>query len=115
MHPAGDLEALLVELLDHPPRIREFIRIELEIPIGGLPLVIDFQHLVRKDVGDDLVGEIEHGFFIDGIFILRPCRPDGCAEEFRRLPLEEYRDKMAGGWIGQMVGVGWGGRPSSSG
>ena len=31
------------------------------------------------------------------------------AAEFRRLPLAEYRDKMAGGWIGQMVGVGWGG------
>ncbi len=31
------------------------------------------------------------------------------AAEFRRLPVEEYRDKMAGGWIGQMAGVGWGG------
>lgn len=32
-----------------------------------------------------------------------------CAgEEFRRLPLAEYRDKMAAGWIGQMAGVGWG-------
>ncbi|MFO7901491.1 MAG: ADP-ribosylglycohydrolase family protein [Pirellulaceae bacterium] len=31
------------------------------------------------------------------------------AEEFRRLSLEDYRDKMAGGWIGQMAGVGWGG------
>jgi hypothetical protein len=31
------------------------------------------------------------------------------AVEYRRLPLEEYRDKMAGGWIGQMAGVGWGG------
>ncbi len=29
--------------------------------------------------------------------------------EVRRLSLAEYRDKMAGGWIGQMVGVGWGG------
>ena len=28
--------------------------------------------------------------------------------EFRRLPVSEYRDRMAGGWIGQMVGVGWG-------
>jgi len=26
----------------------------------------------------------------------------------RRITVEEYRDKMAGGWIGQMVGVGWG-------
>ncbi|VGO21947.1 Unsaturated rhamnogalacturonyl hydrolase YteR [Pontiella sulfatireligans] len=26
----------------------------------------------------------------------------------RRISIEEYRDKMAGGWIGQMVGVGWG-------
>jgi hypothetical protein len=30
------------------------------------------------------------------------------AAEFRRLPVEVYRDKMAGGWIGQMCGVGWG-------
>lgn len=27
----------------------------------------------------------------------------------RRLRVEEYRDKMAGGWIGQMIGVGWAG------
>ncbi len=26
----------------------------------------------------------------------------------RRIPVEEYRDKMAAGWIGQMAGVGWG-------
>jgi hypothetical protein len=31
------------------------------------------------------------------------------AAEFRRLPVEQYRDKMAGGWLGQMAGVGWGG------
>jgi ADP-ribosylglycohydrolase len=30
------------------------------------------------------------------------------ADEFRRLPVSEYRDRMAAGWIGQMVGVGWG-------
>ncbi len=26
----------------------------------------------------------------------------------RRLPVKEYLDKMKGGWIGQMAGVGWG-------
>jgi len=31
------------------------------------------------------------------------------AEEHRRLPVEEYVDKMKAGWIGQMAGVGWGG------
>jgi len=31
------------------------------------------------------------------------------ADEFRRISVAEYRDKMAAGWIGQMVGVGWGG------
>jgi hypothetical protein len=31
------------------------------------------------------------------------------AQESRRLSVAEYRDKMAGGWIGQMAGVGWGG------
>ncbi len=30
-------------------------------------------------------------------------------QEYRRLSLDDYRDKMAGGWIGQMAGVGWGG------
>lgn len=30
------------------------------------------------------------------------------AEKTRRLSLREYRDKMMGGWVGQMVGVAWG-------
>ncbi len=30
-------------------------------------------------------------------------------EEFRRLPLDVFRDKMAAAWVGQMAGVGWGG------
>jgi len=33
-----------------------------------------------------------------------------CGEvQVRRLPLADYVDKMKAGWIGQMVGVGWGG------
>jgi hypothetical protein len=28
--------------------------------------------------------------------------------EFRRLSVKEYRDKMKGGWVGQMAGVSWG-------
>jgi len=34
--------------------------------------------------------------------------PLAVAQEFRRLPVSEYRDRMAAGWIGQMAGVGWG-------
>jgi len=30
------------------------------------------------------------------------------AIEFRRLSLQEYRDKMKAGWLGQMAGVAWG-------
>ena len=29
--------------------------------------------------------------------------------EDRRLSIQDYRDKMKAGWIGQMAGVGWGG------
>lgn len=29
-------------------------------------------------------------------------------QEFRRLPVKEYRDKMKAGWIGQIIGVSWG-------
>ncbi|MCX6873281.1 MAG: hypothetical protein NTW21_05655 [Verrucomicrobia bacterium] len=28
--------------------------------------------------------------------------------KYRRLPIKEYRDKMKGAWLGQMIGVGWG-------
>ena len=27
---------------------------------------------------------------------------------YRRLPVAEFRDKMQGAWLGQMIGVGWG-------
>jgi hypothetical protein len=30
-------------------------------------------------------------------------------EQYRRLRMDDYVDKMMGGWIGQMAGVGWGG------
>ncbi|MCB1127150.1 MAG: ADP-ribosylglycohydrolase family protein [Verrucomicrobiae bacterium] len=30
------------------------------------------------------------------------------ADAWRRLPVKEYRDKMKGGWIGQIAGVAWG-------
>ena len=30
------------------------------------------------------------------------------ADEVRRLPVKEYRDKMKAGWLGQMAGVSWG-------
>jgi len=29
--------------------------------------------------------------------------------QFRRISVAEYLDKMKGGWVGQMAGVGWGG------
>jgi hypothetical protein len=34
----------------------------------------------------------------------------GCAHrtEYRQITVREYLDKMKGGWIGQMAGVGWG-------
>lgn len=42
------------------------------------------------------------------------CALTGCvlalplAAESRRISLDDYRDKMRGAWIGQMVGVSWG-------
>jgi hypothetical protein len=34
--------------------------------------------------------------------------PAARADEVRRISLKEYRDKMKGGWVGQMAGVTWG-------
>ena len=38
--------------------------------------------------------------------VLPPAQAAG--QEFRRLPVKEYRDKMKAGWIGQIIGVSWG-------
>ncbi len=48
-----------------------------------------------------------------GLIVCAICavldRPASAADAgFRRLPLKEYRDKMKGGWIGQIAGVCWG-------
>ncbi len=34
----------------------------------------------------------------------------GCSqkESYRKISIDEYRDKMKGAWVGQMAGVGWG-------
>jgi len=50
-------------------------------------------------------------FYLLGIvilLILTECSKTTDRNSFRRLPLNEYIDKMKGGWVGQMVGVGWG-------
>jgi hypothetical protein len=41
-----------------------------------------------------------------GLAGLSPTKAAG--QEFRRLPVKEYRDKMKAGWIGQIFGVSWG-------
>ncbi|MBN1816351.1 MAG: nucleoside hydrolase [Sedimentisphaerales bacterium] len=41
--------------------------------------------------------------------LTRKAAPAAQANRFRRLAVDEYVDKMKGGWIGQMAGVGWGG------
>lgn len=38
-----------------------------------------------------------------------PPRVADGADQYRKLSIAEYRDKMAAAWVGQMVGVGWGG------
>ena len=43
---------------------------------------------------------------VTGLFLLGNS---ASGEEFRRLPMREYLDKMEAGWIGQMAGVGLGG------
>jgi hypothetical protein len=50
-------------------------------------------------------------FYLLGIvilLILTGCSKTTKQNSFRRLSLSEYIDKMKGGWVGQMVGVGWG-------
>ena len=45
---------------------------------------------------------------ICSLFLCLVITGSTAAQEFRRLPLKVYRDKMKGAWIGQMAGVGWG-------
>lgn len=40
--------------------------------------------------------------------LLYPGTTPAAAQEFRRLPVQVYRDRMKGGWVGQIAGVCWG-------
>jgi hypothetical protein len=45
-----------------------------------------------------------------GLIVVAGCQMAGPgAASVRRITAEDYLDKMKGGWIGQMAGVGWGG------
>ncbi len=43
-----------------------------------------------------------------GIFLALVPTVSAPAQEYRRLSVKEYRDKMKAGWIGQIAGVSWG-------
>ena len=42
------------------------------------------------------------------VFVVQMSVASAQNQQFRRISVEEYIDKMKAGWIGQMVGVGWG-------
>ena len=52
-------------------------------------------------------------FVLSGCNSTSTCREEGV--EYRRIAVNEYVDKMKAGWVGQMAGVGWGGRRNSGG
>ncbi|MHC4800432.1 MAG: hypothetical protein ACYTF1_27645, partial [Planctomycetota bacterium] len=44
-----------------------------------------------------------------GLFIAPGASSEAGEQQFRRLAVKDYVDKMKAGWVGQMAGVGWGG------
>ncbi len=44
-----------------------------------------------------------------GLVIAAGTDSKAAEEQFRRLAVKDYVDKMKAGWVGQMAGVGWGG------
>ncbi len=49
------------------------------------------------------------GYLITITFVVGSFLQALAADNVRKISLAEYKDKMKGGWIGQMAGVGWGG------
>jgi hypothetical protein len=47
-------------------------------------------------------------WILRGILVYFCLSGSALAQEFRRLSVHEYVDRMKGGWIGQMAGVSWG-------
>lgn len=44
-----------------------------------------------------------------GLMLVVGLATTGFAQQVRRISVDDYVDKMKAGWVGQMVGVGWGG------
>ncbi|MHC4643808.1 MAG: hypothetical protein ACYS32_19365 [Planctomycetota bacterium] len=45
---------------------------------------------------------------ISGLVLATGANSEAGQQQFRRLAVKDYVDKMKAGWIGQMAGVGWG-------
>lgn len=49
-----------------------------------------------------------HTFVLLLLLFLSTIAVDAFSQEYRKLPVKVYRDKMKAGWIGQIAGVSWG-------
>lgn len=58
------------------------------------------------DMDNEIAMARRHPHFVLLLLLLVRAFSGECA--YLRLPVREYVDKMMGGWLGQMVGVGWG-------
>jgi len=50
----------------------------------------------------------QKGIFLLTIIMLVICGCEDSPGQYRRIKVSDYVDKMKAGWVGQMVGVGWG-------
>ena len=60
-------------------------------------------------MGKDLKMTLLTVAMILGLVLTTGANSEAGQQQFRRLTVEDYVDKMKAGWIGQMAGVGWGG------
>jgi len=57
-----------------------------------------------------LLQEVAMKYFIGVLVMLLAFSScDKPSEQYRKIRVSDYLDKMKAGWVGQMVGVGWGG------
>lgn len=71
-------------------------------------LCLPGQGRVACDVGTRHLRFVDSFLWLGAILMGVAMAAVAMGQEYRRLPVSVYRDKMAGGWIGQMVGVAWG-------
>mmetsp|Transcript_11668 Transcript_11668/g.46971 ORF Transcript_11668/g.46971 Transcript_11668/m.46971 type:complete len:492 (+) Transcript_11668:1083-2558(+) len=83
-YPQRNLEPHGVQLVNHALGVRELVRVEVQLAVAALPLVVDLHHRAGELVLENLTGKGERLSLVHILLVPRPRGPDRGSDDLAR-------------------------------